>query len=318
MRLADPLWLLALVLLPLAALAQRWASRRKFTYAVRFSGAATLRAAVAAAPGGRWRRQLPVALLLAALAVLVVGLARPQISQRLPIRGASLVLVLDHSGSMASNDVSPTRLAAAEKAANTFIDQLPVSARVGVVAFSTVPDVSQQPVTDHTAAREAIDSQQAGGGTDTGPALQLALAMLDASKRDHPPAAIVLLSDGAANLGVDPLTVAAEAKRYDVPIYTVALGTPDGTISESGPFGEQEQVPVPPDPQLMDAIASTSDGRAFDAQTADRLSSIYQTLGERLSSTAHKRDVTVYAVLLAALLMLLALVSSVRTGARLP
>jgi Ca-activated chloride channel family protein len=316
MSLADPLWLLALVLLPLAVLAQRWSSRRKFTYAVRFPGAATLRAAVATAPDGRWRRQLPVALLLAALAVLVVGLARPQITQRIPIRGASLVLVLDHSGSMASNDVSPTRLAAAETAANTFIDQLPGSARVGVVAFSTVPDVSQQPVTDHGAAREAIDSQQAGGGTDTGPALQLALRMLDASKRDHPPAAIVLLSDGAANLGVDPVTVAAQAKRDDVPIYTVALGTPEGTISEGGLFGQQAA--VPPDPQLMDQIARTSGGRAFDAQSADRLSSIYQTLGERLSTTAHKRDVTVYAVLLAALLMLLALVSSVRTGARLP
>lgn len=270
MSLADPLWLLALVLLPLALLAQRWSSRRKLTYAVRFPGTGTLRAAVAATPSGRRRRQLPVALLLAALAALVVGLARPQISQRVAIRGASLVLVLDHSGSMASNDVSPTRLAAAEKAANSFIDQLPRSARVGVVAFSTVPDVSQQPVTDHNAAREAIDGQQAGGGTDTGPALLLALQMLDASKRDHPPAAIVLLSDGAANLGVDPVTVAAEAKRYDVPIYTVALGTPDGTISEGGPLGGQ--VAVPPDPQLMHAIASTSGGRAFDAQTADRLS----------------------------------------------
>jgi Ca-activated chloride channel family protein len=316
MTFADPLWLLALVLLPLAVLVQRWARRRKSTYVVRFPSARTLQEALATASAGRWRRQLPIAALLAALAAMIAGLAHPQVDQRVPIRGASLVLVLDHSGSMASNDVNPTRLVAAEKAANTFIDQLPSSARVGVVAFSTVPDVTQQPVTDHATAREAIDSQQAGGGTDTGPALQLALKMLDATKRDHPPAAIVLLSDGAANLGVDPVTVAAEAKRYGIPIYTVALGTPGGTISAGGPFGEQ--VAVPPDPQLMDAIARTSGGRAFDAQTADRLSSIYQTLGERLSTTAHKRDITVYAVLLAALLMTLALVSSVRTGARLP
>jgi len=315
MSFGAPFWLLALALLPLALLAQRWSRRRQLKYTARFPAAATLQQLVATAGGGRWRSALPIAALLLALAATVLALARPQINSRVPIRGASLVLVLDHSGSMASNDVSPSRLAAAEKAANTFIDQLPASARVGVVAFSTVPDVSQQPVTDHAAAREAINSQQANGGTDTGPALELALQMLDASKRDHPPAAIVLLSDGAANLGIDPVTVATEAKHDGIPIYTVALGTPDGTISE-GPAGPL--VAVPPDPQLMDTIANTSGGHAFDAQTTDRLSSIYQTLGQRLSTVAHTRDLTVYAVLLAALLLLLALVSSLRTAPRLP
>jgi len=315
MSFADPFWLLALALLPLALLAQHRSQRRQRKYTARFPAAATLQRVVADGDGGRWRSAVPIAALLLALAAMVLALARPEVNSRVPIRGASLVLVLDHSGSMASNDVSPSRLAAAKRAANTFIDQLPASARVGVVAFSTVPDVSQQPVTDHAAAREAIDSQQANGGTDTGPALQLALQMLDASKRGHAPAAIVLLSDGAANLGIDPVTVASEAKHDDTPIYTVALGTPDGTISE-GPAGPL--VAVPPDPQLMDAIASTSGGRTFDAQTTDRLSSIYQTLGQRLSTVAHKDDLTAYAVLLAALLLLLALVSSLRTAARLP
>jgi Ca-activated chloride channel family protein len=316
MRLADPFWLLALALVPLALLAQRWSARRTTTYAVRFPAAGTLAQVVAAeAAGARWRRRLPVVALLAALAALALALAHPQITQRVPIRGASLVLVLDHSGSMASNDVRPTRLAAAENAANTFIDQLPASARVGVVAFSTTPDVSQPPLTDHAAAREAIDSQLADGGTDTGPALELALQLLHASTRNHAPAAIVLLSDGAANLGISPVTVAAQAKQDGIPIYTVALGTPNGSINE-GPFASP--VAVPPDPQLMDAIASTSGGHAYDAQTADHLSSIYQTLGQRLSTVAHWQDLTVYAILLAVLLMLIAVVGSVRTLARLP
>jgi Ca-activated chloride channel family protein len=301
---------------PLALRAQRRSARRKSTYTVRFPATGTLAQVLAAAgAGARWRRQLPVIALLAALAAMALALARPQVDSRVPIRGASLVLVLDHSGSMASNDVSPTRLTAAENAANTFIDQLPASARVGVVAFSTTPDVSQQPVTDHAAAREAIESQLANGGTDTGPALQLALALLHAGKRGHAPAAIVLLSDGAANLGINPVSVAAQAKRDGVPIYTVALGTPYGSINE-GPFASP--VAVPPDPQLMAAIASTSGGRAYDAQTADHLSSIYQVLGQRLSTVAHRQDITLYAVLLAALLLLIAVVGSVRTAARLP
>ncbi len=96
-------------------------------------------------PTPNWRRQLPIAALLAAVALIVAAIAAPRVTHRVPIRAASLMLVLDHSGSMASNDVAPTRLAAAIRAANTFIDQLPSSARVGVVGFSTSPDTAQQP-----------------------------------------------------------------------------------------------------------------------------------------------------------------------------
>ncbi|MDE3134298.1 MAG: VWA domain-containing protein, partial [Acidobacteriota bacterium] len=265
--------------------------------------------------GPRWRRQLPIAALLLALALLVGAVAAPRISHRVPIRAASLVLVLDHSGSMDSNDVKPTRLQAAIRAANTFIDQLPASARVGVVAFSTAPDTVQQPVTNHADARQVIDSQQANGGTDTGPALQLALQLLHGGRRHHPPAAIVLLSDGAANLGVDPVTVAQQAHAERIPIYTVALGTPNGVLNE-GVFGPT--VPVPPDPQLMRAIARVSGGRAYDAQTEEHLRSIYASLGRRLSTVKRKRDASVYFLAAAAALLLLAALGSVRTAARLP
>lgn len=315
MSFADPLWLFALALIPLALLGQRWSRRRVRSYAVRFPAAATLRLAVAEGANRRWRRQLPVAALLAAVLLLVLGIAAPRVTHRVPIRSASLMLVLDHSGSMAANDVRPTRLQAAINAANTFIDQLPSSARVGVVAFSNNPDAVQQPVTNHAAARAVIDNQQADGGTDTGPALQLALELLHGSARNHPPSAVVLLSDGAANLGVSPVTVAAQARKEKIPIYTVALGTPNGVLNE-GMFGPT--VSVPPDPQLMRQIASTSGGRAFDAKTAGDLSAIYQSLGRRLSTVAHQRDISVYFLIGAALLLLVAALSSVRTAARLP
>jgi Ca-activated chloride channel family protein len=312
MSFADPVWLFLLVLVPLVLLAQRRLQRRTRRYAVRFTAVDTLRAA--AVIPGRWRRLLPVVALLLALALVPVALARPRVTHRVPIRDASLMLVLDHSGSMAAADVKPTRLAAAINAANTFIDQVPSNIRVGAVTFSTDPDTEQRPEVDHDAARSVINAQQADGGTDTGPALQVALDLLNAGHKNHAPAAIVLLSDGAANSGISPITVAQQAKQEHVPIYTVALGTPGGAIF--APNGEL--VPVPPDPQLMRTIAGASGGRSFDAQTADDLSSIYTTLGQKLSTVERKRDVTVYVLLLAGVLLLVAAVGSVRSVAVLP
>jgi Ca-activated chloride channel family protein len=282
---------------------------------VRFPAAATLERALADGADRRLRGRLPLVALLAAMALLIGAVAAPRVTHRVPIRSASLMLVLDHSGSMDANDVSPTRLQAAMRAANTFIDQLPAGARVGVVAFSTSPDTVQQPVTNHSAARTAIDAQQANGGTDTGPALLLALQLLHGAQKGHPPAAIVLLSDGAANLGIDPVLVAQQAKHEHIPIYTVALGTPGGVLNE-GLFGPT--VAVPPDPQLMGQIARTSGGHAYDAQTEQYLRSVYATLGRSLSTVARKRDISVYFLIAAALLLLAAALGSVRTAARLP
>jgi Ca-activated chloride channel family protein len=313
MSFADPLWLLALALIPLVIVLQLLLRRRARRYAVRFTAVATLREAVEL--GGSWRRWLPAALLLAALGVGVAALARPQVTRRVPIRDGSLMLVIDHSGSMVSDDVKPSRLAAAIRAANKFIDQVPSSIKLGAIGFSNAPDAVQRPVVAHAAARSLIDTQQAGGGTATGPALQLALQLLGAGSTHHPPEAIVLLSDGAANLGVNPVTVAAQAHQDHVPIYTVALGTPNGVITVN-PF--TPPVAVPPDPQLMQQIARTSGGRSFDAQTAGDLSSIYQNLGRRLSTVGHKHDITVYWLLAAVALVLFAAGASVRTVARVP
>lgn len=287
MSFANPLWLLALCLIPLAIAAQRLARRRARRYAVRFPAAATLRAAMGSP--GRWTRHIPAALLLAATALLAVALARPRVPFRTAVGNASLVLVLDHSGSMAATDVRPTRLVAANRAARAFAGQLPSSVRLGAITFSSSPDSVQQPITNHGAALSLLQSAVANGGTNTGGALALALGILHGTSRAHPPSAIVLLSDGAANQGVSPLTVAAQAKREHIPIYTVALGTPNGML-DTGPFSPP--VPVPPDPQLMNQIAHTSGARAFDAQTTGQLSSIYTSLGRQLGSVEHRRDIT--------------------------
>ncbi len=314
MSFASPLWLLALLGPPAALLAQRVASRRARRYALRFPAVASVRAA--AAGGSAWRRRMPVAVLLLAAAALVVALAHPQVRGTIALRRAELVLVLDHSGSMQASDVKPTRLAAAVSAANAFLDQLPASVRVGVVAFSTLPDVLLAPTTDRASVRQAIDSQVAIGATATGDALADALAMLRRGAGRRGRAAIVLLSDGAANEGQDPLAVAAQAARDDVSIDTVALGTAAGTLTSPDPLNPP--IPVPPDPQLMHQIARASGGRFFTAQDADRLDSIYRGLGTQLSTRPATRDLTVAFAGAGLALLLAALATSLRWGARLP
>ena len=312
MSLVSPLWLLLLLAIPLALGAQWGARRRARRYALRFPAVASLLAA-AGGPRERWRAWLAPLLVLLAVAFLAVALARPQVTHRVPIGDDSIMLVLDHSGSMAADDVSPTRIAAAIKAANTFIDQLPSNVRLGFVGFGSAPDAVQQPVTNHATVRQLLDEQQANGGTATGPALTLALELLHGSAKSHPPSAIVLLSDGAANTGNNPVQVAQAAKLEKIPIYTVALGTAYGVISQ-GPFGPAYS--VPPDPQLMRQIARASGGKAFDAKTADELSSIYKTLGNRLGSVRREKDITLWWVIGAAVALLLGLLASARSRVR--
>ena len=184
MTFSDPVWLAALALIPAAIAASIVARRRARRYAVRFTAFSTLLTAAGAASG--WRNRLPAALLLASIVVLALTLARPHVSYSAPLDEASVVLVSDESGSMAAPDVQPTRLAAAQRAANTFIDQLPAKAQVGAVAFSTSPNSVQAPAVDHGAARSVIDSQTAGGATDTGDSLAEALQLLRGGRANHP------------------------------------------------------------------------------------------------------------------------------------
>ena len=314
MSFAAPTWLAALALVPIALAAYLAARRRRERYAVRFPAAPTLSAALDGAP--RWPTHVPAALALAAIALLALALARPRVNDRVSVSEASMMLIIDHSGSMAADDVQPTRLAAAVAAANSFIDQLPSSVRLGAIGFSSSPDTVQQPVADHGAARTLVDGQAAGGGTDTGDALELALQLLHGSSRRHAPAAIVLLSDGAANAGPDSVTVARQAGSDRIPIYTVALGTPNGTLANPDPLGPP--IPVPPDPQLMAQIAQASGARTFNAQSADQLSSIYKRLGSELGTVTRKREITVVFAIAGLMALALAAAGSTRWLGRLP
>ncbi len=315
MSFATPVWLLGLALVPLALLALAVGRRRARRYAVRFPALPALKAAAGGAPA--WRRQLPAALALAALAALVVAMAKPQRTVAVPIERASVMLVTDHSRSMQATDVKPDRLRAAQKAAGTFVGRLPGPVRVGIVAYSDAPDAVQAPTDDHGDTRRIIDAQIADGATATGDALQVTLDTLSQQRRNgkRPPAAIILLSDGKTTVGRDPVTVAREAGRLKIPIYTVALGTSDATVPNPlyGP-----PLSVAPDPETLRQISRASGGRAFTAEDANRLATIYRSLGSQLGTKPTKREVTAAFAVGGVLLLLGAAAASLRFNGRLP
>ena len=330
MTFADPLLLLGLLLVPAALLGYRLVQRRRSRYAVRFTNVDLLGNLVPRTPA--WRRHVPPALYLVAMAALVLALARPSMAVQVPREEATIILTMDVSGSMMATDVSPTRLAAAQAAANDFVDQLPAGVKVGLVAFSTAPRVVVAPTTDRAAVHTGIANLNARGGTALGDAITTSLeaagldpaatagnpaatpsgdpsvladpspsatagpsatASGDPGSTDAPVIATVLLSDGANSTGsMEPLPAAELAAALNVPIYTIALGTADGVVTVQDELGQPHTLNVPPDTETLAAIAETTGGRAFEAPTAADLAQIYDSLGSRIGYTTEEREVT--------------------------
>jgi Ca-activated chloride channel homolog len=242
----------------------------------------------------RWRRHAPMLAFLVALVVLIVAAARPQRTLAQTVDTASIMLANDTSGSMAATDVAPSRLVAAERADARFLASVPSSVRVGLLEFNTKVTLLQSPTTDHALVRSALAELHVTGGTAIGDALRTALRTLAAVPREggkQPPAAIVLLSDGASDVGSDPITAAQQAATAHVPIYTVELGTSNGTVKEKR--GNQTvTVPVPPNPQQLAEIARVSHGQAFTATDAKGLNTVYERLGAELGHKKVKHDMT--------------------------
>ena len=311
MSFQAPLFLLGLAVVPLALAALWLARRRTARYVVRFPALPTLAAVLPRAP--RWRRIVPTALLCLALAGLTLALARPETTVAVPIERASVMLVTDTSGSMEATDVAPSRLAAAKTAADRFLDRVPDELRVGLVAYSDAPHTVLRPTDDRDAVRVAVDRLAANGGTATGDALDSALRALGTRSDKSPPAAIVLLSDGATQSGRDPADVAREAATAGVPVYTVALGTADGQVEAGG-----QVLPVPPDPEALREVATLSGGQTFAAEDGDALDQVYERLGSQIGTREEKREISAGFAAVGLLLLGGSLGASLRWRGRLP
>jgi Ca-activated chloride channel family protein len=293
MSFAAPGFLLLLLLVPVAVVVYVLAERRRARGRAAFASPALIPSVAPRRAG--WRRHVPILLYAVALATLIVALARPQTTVAVPVQRASVVLVFDHSGSMRARDVPPTRLDAVRQAAGRFLRTLPAQVRVGAVGFSNQARAIQGPTRDRDAVRRALAGIQARGRTAMGEGLDLALRMTKVPAtpgKRPPPAAIVLLSDGYSDVGRDPVVVAQQARRADVPVYTVSLGTPDGTIEVPQRGGGSTIVSVPPDHAAMRAIAAAGGGQAFAVEDTERLNAVYRHLGAQVTHVRRSRQQT--------------------------
>jgi Ca-activated chloride channel family protein len=290
-----PLVLAALVLIPALIGTYVRQQRHRRHAAAAFASPALLQSVAPRRPG--WRRHAPMAAFALALAVLIVAAAKPEKTVAVPVERASIMLATDVSGSMEATDVRPSRLVAARRAARNFINGVPRGVNIGVMAFNGRPRVLQSPTPTRDDIETALNRLSPSGGTATGDAISAALRVLrqpTGINRKPPPSAIVLLSDGASTKGKNPIAAAQEAKRAKIPVYTVALGTPAGTITvpRPGGAGGTETRRVPPDPDSLAQIARASGGRSFTADNASDLKAVYQKLGSQLGTEKRKRQLT--------------------------
>ena len=331
MNLLWPEWLWSLLLLPLlvAAYLALLARRKKNT--VRLASVALVKQALGAGPG--WRRHLPPALLLLAVAVLLLASARPTARIKLPSQQETIVLAMDVSGSMRATDVAPNRLVAAQEAAKTFVAGLPRTVRIGVVSFAGTAAIVQAPTFSREDVVAAIDRFQLQRGTAIGSGLVLALATLfpdegidlsqitgqkampptpDEAKAKKPftpvepgsfgSAAVILLTDGQRTTGPDPLEAARMAAERGIKIFTVGIGTKAGEII--GFEGWSMRVRL--DEETLKNIANLTRGNYFYAGTAEDLKQVYQGLSSRLVVETKETEISALFALAGALLALLA------------
>jgi Ca-activated chloride channel family protein len=318
MSFANPLILLGLLALPLLAW---WYTGQQRTRARAASAFVVPKLTESVAPHRpRWRRHVPMLAFALAVAALIVAAARPQRSVAKPVTNGAVMLADDTSGSMQATDVAPSRLRSALRSARRFVAEVPSTVQVGALEFARTPRVLQSPTGDHALTNAALKQvPQTSGGTAVGAALTTALHELASIPRvagKHPPGAIVLISDGASNVGVSPLGVARQAAAQHVPVYTISIGTPNGTIPERQ-GSRTVTTPVPVDGGQLAQIARLSGGRAFTASDTAGVSAAYEHLAARLGTKHVKQEITTSLAGLALVLLGLGSVLTLRWFGRL-
>ena len=328
MSFQSPWLLLFLLLVPAVVAFVLWVDRRNARYAVAFTNIDVL-ASVAVARRSTWRRWVPLALFLLALAFAGTALGRPKAVVSTASSRATVVLLVDVSGSMRADDVKPTRLGAAQSAMFAFLDRVPKHVRVGLVSFSTSPQLLVPPTTNRGIMREGVDLLEPESGTAIGDGLQDAVNTVLSSvghhaprgRNGHIPAAIVLLSDGAQTRGVlAPMQGAQLAKQAGIPVYTIALGTKNGVLHDNQ-FGfgfGGGSFPVPPDPATLAEIARYTGGIAFQAQSAQKVQAVYRRLSNSVVTHQQRREISSWFAGAAAFFLLGSLAAAKATGERLP
>jgi Ca-activated chloride channel homolog len=326
------LWLL--LALPLLVALYVWLLGRRKKAVLRYANLSLVKEALAG--GQRWRRHLPPALFLLALAAMLVAVARPTAVVTLPSQHDLVVLAMDVSRSMLAEDVQPNRITAAQAAARAFIGDQPSHTRIAIVAFAGTASVVQAPTNNREDLLAAIDRFQLQRATAIGNAIVVSLATIfpeakidiaavNATRRgggipldsNTPPdapafkpvppgsygaAVIILLTDGQATTGVDPIEAARMAADRGVRVFTVGIGTKEGEVLRTEGWSMRVRL----DEESLKTIADLTRGEYFYAGTAVDLKKVYETLNTKLVFETRETEVTALFAALAALMALVA------------
>ncbi|MCS7172435.1 MAG: VWA domain-containing protein [Armatimonadetes bacterium] len=282
---------------------------------------------------------LPLYLYLGAIVLFVLASARPVGAILLPANRAAVVLAVDMSKSMVATDLPPSRLEVAKQVAREFLRTVPRSAKVGLVSFSDYAQVLVRPTTQHQDVLEALERLQPTQATSIGSAILTAVRALPGreqagqelltgqpgmlpippptpapTQEPLPPGAILLISDGVSNLGVDPFQAAQVARRFEVKIYTVGVGTPQGSVQTV----DGQLVFIPFDPTGLQQIAAITGGRYFYPPTSEDLRRVYRELGRSFGWERQRMELSVLFAAAGALAMMAGGALSLAWHRRLP
>ena len=330
-----PVMLLSVLAVPLFILLYLRMQRRRRRLAARY-GSLGLTLVAGREPG--WRRHVPVALFLVGLAILLVALARPQAVVSLPRLEGIVMLTFDVSGSMAADDLKPTRMEAAKEAARTFVQSQPPSVQIGVVAFSDSGFTVQVPTNDQGAVFATIDRLKPERGTSLGNGVLVSLEAIAAAqagdtssyytnltltpaptptplpKGTYTSAAIVLLTDGENTTSPDPIEAAQAAADRGVRIHTVGIGSAAGSILKIEGYSIRSQL----DEDMLQRISQITGGAYYNAESEQELRTIYTNLNPKVVIKPEEMEITSVLAGLSIVVMLIGAALSLLWFSRLP
>ena len=321
------------------------AQRRRHRYALRYANLSLVREAIGKGPG--WRRHVPPGIFLVALALMSIGVARPQATVAVPSQEGTVILAIDVSGSMLAEDMKPNRIEAAKAAARAFVDRQSDRVKIGVVSFSGDASIVQSPTTDKSLVIAAINRLRPQRATAIGRAILVSLDAIEESsgsetdlpssilqqqggpaatprptatplpnylQGQHSSASVVLLSDGQNNQFPAPLDVIDQAVSRGIRIYTIGVGSAQGTIVRL----QGRSVRTALDEATLKRIAEVTEGEYFNASTETDLRAVYENLTTQLVIRQEKTELTAYFTLAAAVLAVIAGAFSLLWFNRLP
>ena len=328
------LWLLFLI--PLLVTVYILVQRRRHKYALRYASLSLVRDALGRGPG--IRRHIPPALFLIGLTVMIFALARPAANIMMPSEQGTVILTIDVSGSMRADDLKPSRIEAAKSAARKFVEKQPETVRIGVVSFSDTASIVQAPTRDRESVIAAINRLSPQRRTAIGSGILTSLdaifedaktmpsqpangdqietepALTPVAPGSYASAIIILLSDGASNTGTPPIEAAKVSSDRGVRVYTVGVGSPEGTILRTQGYAIRVRL----DEETLKNTATRTDGSYFRADNETDLMKIYENLSTRLVFKAEQTELTAGFTGIAAIFLIMAGIFSLLWFNRLP